>query len=202
MAEQCITLPPITLTGPKTAAEKQIIGEQNELEEDVWMISSAKVTSGAKIKSKKNQKAQTKEETVFAEQAFAILYSFSEELEQLKSDGVIGENKDGLLSNLLSVSEIELPEEVRKEYAPPQAGNQENANEDKSKPWRTLVKTVEEVNKARLLIAKSYIINQQKAGLKLQAEPAEIIRSYRENYHNQAKKGEYIQNDDGTWEKK
>jgi len=109
-----ILLPPITVTGTKTAAERQIIGEQTELEKDVWMISSAKTTSNVDVKQDTKEKTalkQIQEENSYTYKGFAIMDTFSEELSELKKDGVAGENKSGLLTNLLNEEGVEIHSE-------------------------------------------------------------------------------------------
>jgi uncharacterized protein YdbL (DUF1318 family) len=91
--------PPITFTQTQTAAEKQMIGEDKELEKDSWLIASIKSSaSGAE-----DWKGEVVEEfsDPQLEKEFLILqrtntYTASE-IRKLKSYGVIGEGLDGYL---------------------------------------------------------------------------------------------------------
>ena len=69
----------MTLTGNKTAIERQIIGEQTEIEENVWLISSASVSDRDKILDTKSMKEResVKLENEYAARAFIILKKFA-----------------------------------------------------------------------------------------------------------------------------
>ncbi|HNN80312.1 MAG TPA: hypothetical protein PKL30_15605, partial [Leptospiraceae bacterium] len=49
-----LTPPPITFTQSQTAAEKQMVGEDKELEKDGWLISSIKTSSSGSDEWKKD----------------------------------------------------------------------------------------------------------------------------------------------------
>lgn len=190
-----ITIPPITLTGSKTAVEKQIIGEENELEEDVWMISSAKVTSEVDLGDvSQGEQAKIDEENSYTYRAFAILDAFGDELAQLKKDRVVGEDKNGLVANLILVPGLELPEESREKYDP-ELKNDKLSGRD----YRTLEETVKQINIARQYLVEGYIVNRKRHDPEFEADKAELLSSQKEKYHAAALKGEYIQKDDGTW---
>ena len=198
---QCaIVIPPITFTGTKTATEKQIIGEQTELEEDVWMISSAKTTSevdvGSDDESTSNRRA-VEEENRHTYLAFSILDIYSEYIAELKKDRVVGENQKGLLSNLMSVKFIEISDEIREKY------NKEYRNDKiRGKSYNMLIKTIEQVNIARGHLVEGYIVNQKRVNPKFKPNKKEMYARLKDRYHKAALKGEYIQNDKGVWEKK
>jgi hypothetical protein len=192
-----IVVPPVTITGQKTAIEKQIIGEQTELEKDVWMISSAKTTESAELETKpKAVRESIQKENTYTYRAFLKFELFSAHLAQLKKDRVVGENNKGFVANLFT-EKVEIPEEMQKKYSAELADEPELG-----RPYRTLVQTVKEINEARLLAAKGYIESQKRANKDFKATEKEILASQKEKYHQVALKGEMIQSADGTWSAK
>ena len=198
---QCaIIIPPITFTGTKTATEKQIIGEQTELEDDVWMISSAKTTSEVDVGSDEElvvKRRAIEKENKHMYLAFSILDIYSEYLAELKKDRVVGENSKGLLSNLINVKSIELEEEIREKY------NKKYKNDKiRGKSYSMLIKTIEQVNIARGHLLEGYIVNQKRLNPQFKPNKKDMFSRLKERYYKAALKGEYIQNDKGQWEKK
>ena len=192
-----IVVPPVTITGQKTAIERQIIGEQTELEKDVWMISSAKTAEHAELETKpKTVRRSMEQENVNTYRAFLKFELFSGHLVQLKKDRVVGENNKGYVSNLLA-EKAQIPEEVRKKYS------SEHADEPElGRPYRTLIQTVKEINEGRTLAAKGYVQSQKRANKDFKATEKEVLASQKEKYQQAALKGEMVQGDDGTWAEK
>jgi hypothetical protein len=192
-----IVVPPVTITGQKTATEKQIIGEQTELEKDVWMISSAKTTEHAELETKpKAVRESIQKENTYTYRAFLKFELFSAHLAQLKKDRVVGENNKGFVANLFN-EKVEIPEEMRKKYDPSLADEPELG-----RPYRTLIQTVKEINEARMLAAKGYVESQKRANKDFKATEKEILASQKEKYQQAALKGEMIQAADGSWSAK
>ncbi|MCS6984932.1 MAG: hypothetical protein NZM25_07405 [Leptospiraceae bacterium] len=190
-----IVIPPVTLTGSKTAAERQIIGESAELEKDVWLVASARTASRVKLDYRdENESATQFVEGGYAYEAFLILDTFEKKLKELKKDRVVGENNRGLVSNLLLEKNYTVPENIRQKY-----DEKLKDDLDKGLPYRTLVETVEQINRARLLLARAYIENQKKANPNFKAKEEEILVSQKASYQEAALKGEMIQLDDGRW---
>jgi hypothetical protein len=189
-----IVVPPVTITGQKTAIEKQIIGEQTELEKDVWMISSAKTAEHAELDNKpKEIRRSMEQENANTYRAFLKFELFSGYLTQLKKDRVVGENNKGYVSNLLG-EKAEIPDEIRKKYS------SENADEPElGRPYRTLIQTVKEINEARTLAARGYVQNQKRANKTFKATEKEVLASQKDKYQQAALKGEVVQTDEGTW---
>ncbi|MDH4263486.1 MAG: DUF1318 domain-containing protein [Spirochaetia bacterium] len=186
-----LLLPPVVITGTKTAAEKQIIGEQTELEKDVWMMSSAKTTSTVDIESGLNEKVvknDVQDENAYTYKGFAILEAFGPELQQLKSDGVVGENKNGLLSNLFEEG-VEFTQELKDKYKP----DPENTS------YKVLTETVKQVNQARNYIVEGFIVNQKRIYPEFNPVKKDLLKNQKNKYQGQANKGEYIQQDSGEW---
>ncbi len=189
-----IVVPPVTITGQKTAIEKQIIGEQTELEKDVWMISSAKTAEHAELDNKpKEVRRSIEQENSHTYRAFLKFELFSGHLTQLKKDRVVGENNKGYVSNLL-LEKADIPEEMRKKYSAEKADEPELG-----RPYRTLTQTVKEINEARTLAARGYVQNQKRANKAFKATEKEVLASQKEKYQQAALKGEVVQADDGSW---
>lgn len=201
---QCISIsiPPIVITGTKTASEKQIVGEVTELGKDAWMVSSAKTTTevSMNVESKLDQAGQNKmqgiaslsEENTITYKGFAILDTFGPELNSLKKDGVVGENNSGLLTNLLNVENVEIADDIRGKYNPKAEGNSA----------KILQETVKQINQARLYLAEGYIISQKRINPEFNPDKMEIVKSQKSKYQAAAQKGEYIQLDSGEWTQK
>ncbi len=91
--------PPITFTQTQTAAERQMIGEDRELEKDSWLVASIKSsTSGVEDWQSENKEeffdSKKQEEYIVLQRI--ITYTASE-IQKLKSFGVVGESLDGNL---------------------------------------------------------------------------------------------------------
>jgi len=196
---QCtLVIPPIMVTRNKTAIEKQIIGEQTELEKDVWLISSANtVQNKQKDKKKNDEKREEEKESSLVFEGLALLDVFDNKLKKLKSDKVVGENNLGLVSNLMKVKKIDISSRIRKRY---------NSQLEKDillgKNYRILIETVKQINRARKMIILGYIQNQKNQNKKLDESKKELLKSQKKQYFESSLKGEYIQLDSGKWKKK
>ena len=192
-----IVVPPVTITGQKTAIEKQIIGEQTELEKDVWMISSAKTSEHAQLDTKPKEERRSMDlENAHTYRAFLKFEIFTPHLVQLKKDRVVGENNKGFVANLFS-EKVQISDDMRKKYS------SENADDPElGRPYRTLIQTVKEINEARLLAAKGYVENQKRANKAFKATERDILASQKDKYQQAALKGELIQQPDGSWKVK
>ncbi len=89
----CVTVTPpeITLTGPKTSIERQIMGSYREIEKDAWVISSAKGKGFA---------SGSQDSDVALFRAFSILDESQKDLQEYQRQGVLGENNKGLLEKV------------------------------------------------------------------------------------------------------
>lgn len=192
-----IVVPPVTITGQKTATERQIIGEQTELEKDVWMISSAKTAEHADLENKpKEVRRSIEQENAHTYRAFLKFELFSAQLAQLKKDRVVGENNKGYVANLFS-EKAEISDEMKKKYSADLADEPELG-----RPYRTLLQTVKEINEGRTLAAKGYVESQKRANKDFKATEKDILASQKDKYQQAALKGEMIQAADGSWSAK
>lgn len=196
-----IVIPPVTLTGSKTAVERQIIGEENELEEDVWMISSAKTTSEVEIQtSDENKQTLKREENRQIYRAFVLLDVFSPRLRELKEKHVVGENNEGFVEPIVSVPGVQLEGLVKERYNPELA-----SDPDRGEYYRNLEETVKMINKARRLLIEGYITRKKQSDSSFKATEAyrkELYKLQKQKYHSSTLKGEYIQTDSGKWVRK
>ena len=197
---QCcsIVIPPVTLTGQKTAIEKQIIGEQTEIEKDVWMVSSAKTTSKANLELENDEKkARENRDNSYTYRAFAILEVYGDSLARLKADRVVGENNKGYVSSLINVKKTKISKANRKKYNAALADDIE-----KGIHYRNLLNTVKQINNARTLLVRGYILNQKKVNKKFKAGVKELVLQQKQKYHDAALKGEHVQLNNGKWVQK
>ncbi|MBD3374149.1 DUF1318 domain-containing protein [candidate division KSB1 bacterium] len=98
-----ISIPDIQLTGEKTALQKQVLGEYEELESDDWVIASARLGTEGQSMTFSGQK-QTVLEAI-KNQKFR-----QDEVVELKRDKVIGENNEGFLE-IVNSQKLDTPEE-------------------------------------------------------------------------------------------
>jgi len=92
--------PPITFTQSQTAAERQMIGENKEIESDGWLLSSIKTSAIGPVEWKKDKLEEFKslEQTEDYKVLFKIILHTTPEIKKLKTLKYIGENLQGYLS--------------------------------------------------------------------------------------------------------
>lgn len=92
-----IKAPPITFTQTQTAAEKQMLGEDRNLEKDGWLIASIKTSSsGSEIWERdliKEEFGNTGDNQFYM--ALRILAYLARELREYRSLGILAEGLDG-----------------------------------------------------------------------------------------------------------
>jgi hypothetical protein len=88
--------PTITFTQTQTASEKQMIGEDKEIEKDGWLISSIKSSSSGSDLWQKDISSSDSNEKDFIIQLKKLAY-LTPEISNWKDKGVIGESFDGTL---------------------------------------------------------------------------------------------------------
>ena len=82
-----VDLPPITLTPARTAAERQLIGEEKELVEDGWLVASSSALPAG------NQELSGYSPEIRHE--YRILEFYSDIVQRYRNLGVLGESYDG-----------------------------------------------------------------------------------------------------------
>jgi hypothetical protein len=173
--------PPITFTQTQTAAEKQMIGEEKELEKDGWLISSIKSSSSGPD----DWKRETVEE--FPDPAkrkeyytlVRIIAYTAPEIKKLKGYSVIGEGLDGSLHTL----NVSRDTKFEQEYKTPE---QKKKMED----------IINLVNATRKKI-REFKQEMPSSKDKKEPEPKSNLE-----YYNNSFEGEYIEIKKGQWEKK
>ena len=92
--------PPITFTQSQTAAERQMIGENKEIESDGWLLSSIKTSAIGPLEWKKDKLEEFKslEQTEDFKVLYKIILHTTPEIKKLKYLKYIGENLQGYLS--------------------------------------------------------------------------------------------------------
>ncbi len=92
-----IDIPPITLTPERTSAERQLIGENKELEENGWMIASARSVQKTGVKSKQIDSDKSIEAEIARDyfQELNVLEFYNDLLLEYRESGLLGESFDG-----------------------------------------------------------------------------------------------------------
>jgi len=87
-----IDIPPITLTPARTAEERQLIGENREIEKDGWLVASnlSKSRTSSDYAGENEEKKRLRREE-------GVLIFFKQNLEEFKSLEILGESTDGFL---------------------------------------------------------------------------------------------------------
>lgn len=164
-----VDLPPITLTPSRTSAEKQLIGDNIEIEKNGWLIASSRSVYG------RNQAvAQSSAETTGGEELrqyyreMSVLDFYGDMVDQYKRDGLMGESSDGVL--------LFVPESIS-----PRKGRYRNPGEIKN-----ATRVLNEVNRSR----QSVFQYLQKRGEGSDFKLKEI---------RNAEKGDWIHEGSGGW---
>ena len=165
--------PAINITGEKTALERQLIGEYHELEQDAW------VTSTVMTPSKGNRKAVINADGELLN-AIQIRELNSDIIRLYKDKGLIGEQNNGYIAivdekKLQSLQSLQSLQE--------------------SDAIRTIV---QQENNARSII----FVKSSGATKSNETKAIQFAVEFAKEQHAKAKKGDWIQNNDGRWVKK
>lgn len=169
-----VDVPPITLTPSQTSIERQLIGDDVTLEENGWLVASAKSSRGS-ISKKENA-----EEARILYREIGILEYLEEDMLKYKRSGIIGESYDG---NLYVLPGHLLP------------GNGSGIDADEI---RRASRIAEEINRSRKKIIQYHL---SKESVKDKGHVNIINERYKYIFYNQVKSGEWKQPDTGKWEK-
>lgn len=88
-----IKAPEVNVTGEKTALEREVLGTYHEMQEDVWMVASARSATDKKTVPISPQKRRVLD--ALQQQKFN-----KDDIDEFKRKGYIGENNQGLLEVL------------------------------------------------------------------------------------------------------
>ncbi|MBX7058986.1 MAG: hypothetical protein K1X75_13050 [Leptospirales bacterium] len=175
-----VDLPPITLTPARTAAERQLIGEEGEIEEDGWLIASSQSAPYYLPQGGQTTAVATAERRYQIEQG--VLGFYREPMLRYRSEGILGESYDGRL--------LLVPDSV---------GSRRDGVR-----WQEEIETAraiaEEVNRAR-----DWIIGYDRAQADARGDrdAAEREATARRRYYEeaQARSGEWIYTRDRRWQR-
>ena len=170
----CLIIPPpITLTGEKTAIEKQIIGEYRELEKDAWIVSSVNtnVKNGG-------EKSGASGGDIILLKAMKVREFHETKIRKYKDEGAIGEANSGLITY---------------KSAPKYDENKELK--------QILSAVIEEENKARMTIFERTLVKSG-TEKPAESETAAFGKIFAEEQRALAKKNDWIQENSGSWVRK
>jgi len=168
-----ITVPPITFTSERTALENQIIGDYKRIRNDIWLKASAQAIEGMELKEESSKEVPFSQKLL---SAYKTQEYNKNEIELLKSKGIIGENNEGFIEYLTNAELEKNPKEKER-----------------------ILKIISEENDARLIFMLEVI--KKNKNLTIEDLPA-VKKSFAKFYIEQLKEGEYYQTDEGRWLKK
>ncbi|MCU0821699.1 MAG: YdbL family protein [Spirochaetes bacterium] len=165
--------PPITMTGEKTAIEKQIIGDYRELEKDAWIVSSVNTNV-----NRGDEKSGAAGGDMILLKAMKVREFHETRIRQYKDEGAIGEAGNGLIAY---------------RGAP---------RYDSDKELKQILSTImEEENKARLTIFERSLAKSGSAKPS-EEDVTAFGKIFAEEQRALAKKNDWIQENSGNWVRK
>jgi hypothetical protein len=174
-------VPPFTITNAQTAAEKQMVGEDRDLEKDGWLVSSIQSSSGSSSISK----AGTQSDSTDPEYSGHIqrLNYLSPEVKRYKIHGMIGEGIGGILkiNPLANTSPFFLQYETQARK-------------------KRIEDVISLTNESRKIILDKQIEGEKKKGRK-EEELKVIKQSLIEGFQKSVSKGEFFESSPGKWER-
>ncbi|HNN58069.1 MAG TPA: hypothetical protein PKK45_04585 [Leptospiraceae bacterium] len=166
-----IDIPPITLTPARTAAERQLIGEDREIEKDGWLLASARSTTRAE-----ESVVLQESRRIYREQA--VLEFYEESLREYARAGVLGEDTD-------RAEVVIVPERI----APRTARFRSPEEMDLAR------RTADEINKSRSYIIQ-YYLKQEKE--KPGSDVSLVEKSLRQSFLKNLRPGDWVMSN-GNW---
>lgn len=174
--KSCISvdIPPITITPGRTAAERQLIGEDRELEPDGWLIAS----SVSARRAEDILSTADTEELRRLHRELGILEFYRAPVEELKGAGIIGESHDGRL--------LIVPPNVNRRTG--RYRRQEEINRASN--------IMNEVNYSRRWIMQFFLRIENETD---NPDPDSILRRYQKSYMENALPGEWVFTEERRW---
>ncbi len=176
-----LKVPPITITNAQTAAEKQMIGEDRDLEKDGWLVSSIQSSSGGGLQNKDKNLVDSSDPDMYGN--LQRLQYLSSEVKRYKMHGMIGEGIGGVLKlNPIATispfySQYELPAKKKR-----------------------VEDVVLLVNESRKFIIEKQVEAEKKKGKK-EEEVSLFKQSLVDSYQRNIAKGEFFESKLGKWER-
>ncbi|WCL49730.1 DUF1318 domain-containing protein [Leptospira sp. GIMC2001] len=175
--------PPITFTQTATAAEKQMLGEDRDIEADGWILSSIKMSaSGSEIWQRVELDRDADYPDYDSDLYIALrkIAYFSAEVINWKKKRFVGESYSG---------ELKInPKYIDSLYY------QEFPNHEKR-----ILEVLPQVNKTRNYINQEKIKELEKNSKLTQIQKDKLIQSFQFKYYNMVEKGEYFEESIGNW---
>ena len=172
-----IEVPPLAFTPERTSLENQILGTYQEIREDVWLVSSSQTVEGLNISSSTN--TNLKQELSIDYKIIKALETLEynkTEIKKFKSKGYLGEKNMGLLGYIENSYMESNPIEKQKMY-----------------------EIMDEVNDSRQVLMLEIINKNENLTLD---DLDKVKKTLGDKYKKESKKDEWIQNEEGEWEKK
>lgn len=173
-AKNCsLKAPGITFTQTQTASERQMVGEDKEIEKDGWLISSIKSSSsGSDLweRDVTNRNILDKNHLILLKK----LAYLTPELKELKVQGIVGESFDGSVKR------------VRQVPLPISSGTSE----------KRVSELLDRVNATRKEVISIQV------GLDPDKSKEEVEASMKEYYYQSVEYGEYYESSLNQWAKK
>ncbi len=172
-----IDLPPITLTPERTAAERQLIGEDREIEENGWLIASAQ--SSRRYQRTGTDKSLGRVRRLYREQS--VLEFFDEQVREYRNNELLGETASGRLAVV--------PGSIAGRRGKYRTGAE----------LRKAEETARQVNRARLWIYNYYrVVESRKSSPDMNA----VVQRYQRRYLADAPRGIWIRDAQQRWTRK
>ncbi|WP_411821847.1 DUF1318 domain-containing protein [Leptospira sp. 'Mane'] len=176
-----LKVPPITITNAQTAAEKQMVGEDRDLEKDGWLVSSIQSSSGGQSGNKQANGLQTSDSELQGN-LLRIQY-LTPEVRQYKMHGMVGEGIGGILK----LNPIANTSPFYYQYE----------NPAKKKRIEDVVLLI---NESRKVVIDKQVETEKKKGKK-EDELSLLRSSLIDSYQKSVLTGEFYESKPGKWER-
>jgi len=174
-----IEIPPITLTPESTAAERQLLGENKEIEKNSWIIASSQSVSLEESRSE-NLSTENRKKLQHLYREKAVLDFFQEDIKNYLNNGLLGQDYSGYI--------LLVPLQISK------YGGQDRLSvlSEQKKASRV----ASEVNQSRKWIYEYYLeLEKEKTKPNLE----KILNEHLIIYWKQAPRGVWVRNENKTW---
>ena len=176
-----LKVPPITITNAQTAAEKQMVGEDRDLEKDGWLVSSIQSSSGGSGGNKQIN-ASVGSDSDLQGNLLRIQY-LTPEVKRYKIHGMIGEGIGGILK----LNPIANTSPFYSQYE----------NPAKKKRIEDVILLI---NESRKTVIEKQLEVEKKKGKK-EEELSALRSSLIDSYQKSVLTGEFYESKPGKWER-
>jgi len=218
ISTQCsIIIPPVTITGTRTATEKQIVGDEKYIEEDAWLIASARTTK----KDRSDEQGKTPDQIDENKRIQINLYRalrtfefFEKDILEYRNDGIVGENKDGFIEIVtakpkesilaLNINPLKGATNI---FSKTKERKQESLEDSRKKYLQPKLKKRLEVFIEKMNLARQDFIKSSIASLDPNIEKADrpheieqLNKSIKSKFLAELSLGHWFEKEDGEWE--